>query len=204
MKKVLTLLLAALALSLPARADRVLKAFTEKVASACVSFEYTWRTVDDVPMTGAGKAMLQGDAFRVEGNGIEMACDGHTRWSADPAAKEMVLETVDGALDVAGNPVLLITRLEEVFTVSDAGQSTFRGKTLHTVALTPRVACGMSLVKLYFLPDGGLRGVRVVATDGTQTEFALSGWTFAQRRDLSAFSYDMSTLDNSWVISDLR
>lgn len=63
--------------------------------------------------------MLQGNAYAMRGNGIEVYCDGTSVWTLDPSLKEAYVEPVENAgvnalldpsssdivFDAAGNPV---------------------------------------------------------------------------------------------------
>ena len=204
MKPCWIITLLALLLRVPASADPVLDAFVAKVAASCVSFDYSYRTLGNVPLTGGGKAQVQGDAFHLTGNGLEVWCDGTTRWSADPDSRELVIETVGEGRDYAGNPALLISFLEEAFTVASSGEETFAGKRLHAVKLLPKVSAGLEEVQLFFSAKGALQGARVRMPDGTVTEFTLSAFSFGEPVPPDVFMYDPSGLDDSWVISDFR
>lgn len=86
--------------------DERTRAFLNKLADHCVSLSYSFRTRAAVPVSGEGTAILQGDCYYVNGNGMEIWCDGQTRWLVDRSAAEVVIEAVDAAsTDWLTNPV---------------------------------------------------------------------------------------------------
>ena len=62
------------------------------VKGSRVSCDYTYRTVSGTVLTGTGNAVLQGDCYCLKGNGLEIISDGKTRWTVDPAGKEVYVE----------------------------------------------------------------------------------------------------------------
>ena len=87
---------------------------------------------------------MQGECYRAVGNGMEIYCDGATRWTVDPASKEVYIETAGG--------------LEELLAWKDS-------------------ITELSVTEVKYLP--------------------LSD-------DLSAFRFDTESLDDAWVVTDLR
>ena len=59
--------------------SKTLGAFIEKVNSSLVSFDYSFSMqtpASKSKMTGKGKVKIQGSSFFLEGNGLEVWCDG--------------------------------------------------------------------------------------------------------------------------------
>ena len=82
------------------------RAFWDKLAGNCVSLSYSFQTRAAVPVSGEGTAVIRGDCYYVNGNGMEIWCDGQTRWIVDRAAGEVVIEAVDASSsDWLTNPV---------------------------------------------------------------------------------------------------
>ena len=82
------------------------RAFWDKLAGNCVSLSYSFQTRAAVPVSGEGAAVIRGDCYYVNGNGMEIWCDGQTRWIVDRAAGEVVIEAVDASSsDWLTNPV---------------------------------------------------------------------------------------------------
>lgn len=204
MKKFLLISCLAFAAVFQSAADNLLNTFLLRVASSCVTFEYSYKAEGGVSMTGSGNAKVQGDAFVLEGDGLEIWCDGSQRWSVDRSAKEVLIETLAEGHDFAGNPALLVSCLDEAFKEVSSGSEKFRGRSLRCVKLAPVAEAGISGLSLFFDGEGNLRGVVMTADDGTRTEFVISKMEFLYPKDLSLFTFDSSGLDGSWVITDLR
>lgn len=79
------------------RAEQILS----RLDSCMVSLSYTC-TVDSgsVPIEIEGKLTAQQDCYRAEGNGLVIICDGPTRWTVDPQAKEVYIEDAGGIREV--------------------------------------------------------------------------------------------------------
>ena len=108
MKRILftmSVLLCLAAFSAAGQEDRV-RVFLDKLAENCVSLSYSFKTCSAVPVSGEGTAIIRGDCYYVNGNGMEIWCDGQTRWVVDRSAGEVVIEAVDASsTDWLTNPV---------------------------------------------------------------------------------------------------
>lgn len=80
------------------------EALLEKCRENCVSLDYSFSVRGDLPVTGSGNALIQGESFRTSGNGMSVYCDGKTRWTVDENAKEVYIENVAPGED-AGNVI---------------------------------------------------------------------------------------------------
>ena len=59
--------------------SKTLSAFVDKVSVSLVSFDYSFTMpTKKARMTGEGTVKVQGDSFLVDGNGLEVWCDGAT------------------------------------------------------------------------------------------------------------------------------
>lgn len=85
-------------------------ALLDKASGKRVTFAYRYSLIqkgvegDEVT---SGHVSVQGNAFRLDGLGLEILSDGATRWTMDPQAKEVLIEAVDGE-DLLTNPALLV------------------------------------------------------------------------------------------------
>lgn len=203
MKKFATLLIL-LATCLSAGAAEPFRAFAEKVATSRVTFAYSYESVrEGVKFKGDGTAAVQGDAFRMEGNGLDILSDGQTRWTADAEAMELIVEPVDSeATDFISNPALLVSGAAKAFNVKSTGTATFKGQSVQTCVLAPKKACGIKELSLYFSGET-LSGVTVWLTDGTKTDFVISNLAFSEPGSLDGFRYDKQ-VGKDWIVTDLR
>ena len=98
MKK-LILCLMAFVLALTASAQSV----QEQVAGIAahletnrISLRYDCTFTQDAPVKLTGTLLVQGTRYQAKGNGMEIYCDGETRWTVDPASKEVYVEEAGG------------------------------------------------------------------------------------------------------------
>ena len=139
------LLLMILLLPLTAAAQQyTLEAVAAHLGTERISLRYDCTIAQPAPVKLSGELLIQGDCYQAKGNGMEIYCDGTTRWTVDPESREVYIETAGG--------------LEELVPWQDNLEE-------------------LSLTQVRYLP--------------------LSD-------DLSAFSFDIASLDASWVVTDLR
>ena len=215
-KTAIILAAAALALfSIPSGAkSKTLGSFIDKVSSSLVTFDYSFTmqtTKSKTKMTGSGNVKVQGNAFFMEGNGMEVWCDGSTRWTIDRFAEEALVESVSESYDsYATNPALMITAVDDAFNEVSFGTSKFQGKAVDASVLSPvhkgKYSMDIAELKLFFKSGtSDLVGAEVKLNDGSVSEFSITGMTFSvQAEKKESFRFDEKTLDDSYVITDLR
>ena len=93
----------------------VFDSFRQKAAEECVSVCYEFSTtLSGFKTTGDGVLEIQGNAYHMKGNGIEIYCDGTSTWMIDEFAMEVVIESADSKdAGLLANPILLLMNLEE-------------------------------------------------------------------------------------------
>lgn len=155
-------------------------ALLDRVSGQRVQFHYTYSlSRDGGPMQQVtdGEMLLEGNAYRLSGLGLDIRSDGTTRWSADTAAEELIIETVDQN-DILTNPVLFLSSYKNY------------GKQLKVNASGPD-----SL------------DVTLTLDEETQARFVLKDVRFLEPRGsegLSDFVWDVSALPSTYVVTDLR
>ena len=194
--------------------SRTLGAFIEKVNSSLVSFDYSFSMqtpASKSKMTGKGKVKIQGRSFFLEGNGLEVWCDGRLRWTVDRLAEEALVETVDESADVyATNPALMITSVDAAFEEVSFGAAKFQGKAVDSSVLSPvnkgKYSMDINELRLYFKSGTTtLVGAEVKLNDGSVSEFIIKDFSFSDRLETKeSFRFDEKTLDDSYVVTDLR
>ena len=85
-----------LLLSLTAAAQPQLSEIAARLQTDRISLRYDCTYTEDTPVKLSGILLIQGDCYRAVGNGMEIYCDGATRWSVDPASKEVYIEPAEG------------------------------------------------------------------------------------------------------------
>ena len=61
-----------------------------------ISLHYDCTFTQDTPLKLSGTLLVQGECYSARGNGMEIYCDGTTRWTVDPESKEVYVETSGG------------------------------------------------------------------------------------------------------------
>lgn len=217
MKKILNIIpaFAMLAFCIPAGAkSSTLASFIDKVSSSLVTFDYSFSMQtpkSKSKMTGSGKVKVQGTAFYMEGNGLEVWCDGSTRWTVDRLSEEALVESVDGSYDsYSTNPALLVTSVDEAFNEVSFGTSKFQGKTVDASVLSPvhagKHSMDIAQLKLFFKSGTSiLVGAEVKLGDGSVSEFSITGMEYSAKLEKEeSFRFDEKTLEKSYVVTDLR
>ena len=68
------------------------------ISDSCVTLECSYSMyVSQTRIEGEAEVVLQGKAFTMRGNGIEMYCDGTKVWTLDTSLKEVYVEDVESA-----------------------------------------------------------------------------------------------------------
>ena len=90
-------LLAGLLLTFAAGAQtRELQEVAAHLQTDRISLRDACTFTQDTPVKLSGALLVQGECYRAIGNGMEIYCDGTTRWTVDPASKEVYIETATG------------------------------------------------------------------------------------------------------------
>lgn len=92
--------LLALLLPLAAAAQPQLAEIAAHLQSERVSLHYDCTYTEDTPVKLSGDLVIQGDCYLAKGNGVEIYSDGATRWTVDPASKEVYIEPADGLAEL--------------------------------------------------------------------------------------------------------
>ena len=152
-------------------------ALLDRASGKRVSFDYSYSLIQngvDGEEVTSGHVSVQGNAFRLDGLGLEIRSDGTTRWTMDPAAKELLIETVDGE-DLLTNPALLVLDYRR-----------------HPGLLKVRSEGPDSL------------DVEVHLDGRTAAHLVLTGVTFDEEGPLSDYVLEPASLGKDYVVTDLR
>lgn len=96
--KWITLLLVLLPFA--AAAQPQLAEIAAHLQSERVSLHYDCTYTEDTPVKLSGDLVIQGECYLAKGNGVEIYSDGATRWTVDPASKEVYVEPADGLTEL--------------------------------------------------------------------------------------------------------
>lgn len=79
---------------------RQIEEILAKLDSSRVSLRYDCTLQQPAGLRLNGTLILQGNCYRASGNGMEIYCDGKTRWTVDPEEKEVYIETSGGTKEI--------------------------------------------------------------------------------------------------------
>ena len=187
--------------------SKTLDSFVTKVSTSLVSFDYSFSMpTKKAKMTGNGNVMVQGNSFVMNGNGLEIWCDGKTRWTIDRLSEEALIEYVDDSYEsFATNPALMIAFREVSFS-----STKFEEKVVDASYLSPlhkgKGSMDISSLILYFKSGSSvLVGARVKLNDGSISDFTITNLKFEKSdKSKESFRFNEKTLNASYVITDLR
>ena len=149
----------------------------DRAAGKRVSFHYEYSHSKDGgafnKVTG-GDVLVEDNAYRLDGLGLTIVCDGKTRWTYDAAAGEVVLENAEND-NILTNPALLISSYRAY------------GSALHVK--------GGSKDSLDVVYD---------VDQDVQARFVLSGIEYLESKGKSDFTFDVTSLPKDTVVTDLR
>jgi len=149
----------------------------DRVPGHRVQFHYTYSLAKDgKPMTQVtdGDVTVEDNAYLLSGLGLEVRSDGATRWSVDREAEEILIEKVEKE-DIFTNPALFI--------------ASYKGY--------------MDRIRVNASSKDSL-DVTLVLDEDTSARFVLKGIAFQEPQGKSDFTFDVKSLPDSFVITDLR
>ena len=100
MKKWILILIALLPLTAAAQ-KYTLDAVAAHLRTDRISLNYSFTIAEPAPVQLSGALLAQGECYRAIGNGMEIYCDGTTRWTVDPESKEVYIETAESIEELA-------------------------------------------------------------------------------------------------------
>lgn len=202
--KVISSVLFCLMMALCAWAQDAVSEFASRVSSSQTSFSYkmTVEKAGSAKIAGEGTVVLQDASYKVEGNGLEVWCDGNSVWTADVAAREVVIETAAGQGFL--NPVSVLSDLRKDFTWDIAPQAaSFASVVASKFHLTPVRPGDVTGMDIFFDRQGKkLLGVRLSLKDMTTVTLLLSSVNFSPKNH--SLSFKPLPFNDDWIVTDLR
>ncbi len=203
-KKLTALLFVLTAFS--AAGQNIVTDFAKSLADGCASFGYTYSMSGQVPLSGSGTVRLQGDAFVMQGDGLEVYCDGTTRWTVDTVAEECYIEGVDpDGRDYEANPALLVGAVDKAFKLRKTASATFNSRKVTEAVLVP-VANGGNITELSLMmaSDKKPEGILVKTSDGNVITVVVKDFAVGGKAPVKDFGYDTKKLGDGYIVTDLR
>lgn len=199
---VLTAVLTALAMQAQ---ETCLDRLYDKLMSACVELDMSYSIqMPGVKVAGNGTLELQGESWLMLGNGMEIRCDGKTLWTVDPAAKEVVIDSIsdDLASGIMTNPAVMLVNVRKLFNLRE----TLPGKDGRSLIyiLYPKEESEVSFINMEILKsDSSLKKISFSLNDGTSAVVNISSMKSDKKKPAEYFSRSVQ-YDSSWIVTDLR
>ncbi|MBO6169752.1 MAG: hypothetical protein J6O51_07240 [Bacteroidales bacterium] len=123
------LILALCAATLTAAAQSGAQALLKRIEGKRVSFDYSLTTAEKVPVKHSGSAVIEGNCYRIDDNGMEIWCNGKTRWTVDNVAREVYIEAPGSEAELLISPEKLLGNVKNLVAggTSASGQYTGEG-----------------------------------------------------------------------------
>ena len=163
--------------------------FVSRISGGCVSFRYSFvikALSSSGKVTGEGSVLMQGASYHLQGNGMEVWCDGNSVWTADLSSKE----------------ALILSDLPTHFSwQSDYREGTFSSQPSRVFLLKPLLKSDMQSLELFFDSRGmELLGGRMLLKDNVSATFFISG--LSVRETVPKFVPE--SFPSEWIVTDLR
>lgn len=191
--------------ALSAQNDSVLQSLYTRMTDSCVTMDYSYvLQSSDIKTTGDGNILLQGSNYVMKGNGLQINCEGNTMWIIDPEGKEVIMQSAsEGEQAYMDNPVLLFVDMPKLFNID----SVRRTGQVSDYTLSPSVSCGIKSAMIEVTSDAKssvITSAHFALSDGGELDIKIKSMIFSEKKPLTSFFYDVSGLDSSWLITDLR
>lgn len=195
-----------LILGLSAYGQNIVSDFVSTLGGKCADFSYSYSLSGQVPLSGNGTIKLQGDSFIMKGDGLDIYCDGDSRWTIDLEAEECYIEGIDHeTLDVEANPALLVGAVDKAFKFQKVKSATFNGKSVSEAVLTPNPKDGNIKEVSFFLTSAKVPvGAIITTEDGTAITITIKNFALTDTVDAKEFSFNTKKLSKNFIITDLR
>lgn len=188
-----------------------LAAFYHRLATSSVEVDYTYSLkTDRTVVMGNGRACVQGNMYRMTMNGMELYYDGSTLWGVDREGQEVVIESVGLSGMLLDNPVLFVSGIERLFDIRKTASGyydrvEYMRKKVNRVALLPKEDSEVLSVDVYYNDDFSVMlGASIHLKNGTVTEVTVPSMEFQPLKDSSYFVFDTSSVEDIYVITDMR
>jgi len=174
-----------------AQDSSLLDRFIAGLSEGCITMEVAYEAgVNLSGINGNGTLVIQDEAWRISGNGIDICCDGTSMWILDPDLKEAYVQ------EPAFQPAAVLRD----FSVSGSCRSDHE-KDVVVYDLLPLSDPDMRGCTLRIRNDGRLHSCDFVMSDGSVVKVKVTDMKRSDRKDISFFR---PIFDSSWVVTDLR
>ena len=212
-------LMAAAATGAFAQTPTTIQALDRIAEGACVSFDYTYWVASgqnaSLSQTSEGTVTAQRDAYVVTGLGLEVRSDEKTRWSIDPAAKEVLIESVADVVaeDLFLTPTLAVCRYQSFFSPKFVGRTFVSDGFVDRFDLTLKAGAAQEYSEVYLLvmtddesdPEKVRLSFGFKGSDATWVEIRTGELSFTDAKPLDFYRPAANAFSGKeWIVTDLR
>lgn len=175
-------------------------ALYDKMSASSVKMEYSYdfRQSTKTKITGKAVITVQDSSYVMNGNGLEVFCDGKTVWTVDVSAKEVVIDAlIPGNVDIS-NPARLFGMLKDCFSITESIVSSAGV----TYVLVPVKPCGINACMVRI--SGGKLSGASFDIDGGELTVEVESMSFGEKLSADKFCFDVTDLPADYIITDLR
>lgn len=175
-------------------------ALYDKMSASSVKMEYSYvfRQSSKTKITGKAVIIAQDSSYVMNGNGLEVFCDGKTVWTVDASAKEVIIDALaPGNVDIS-NPARLFGMLKDCFSITESVASSAGV----TYVLVPVKPCGINACTVR-ISGGKLSGASFDIDNGELT-VEIESMSFDEKLSADKFSFEVTDLPADYIITDLR
>ena len=160
-------------------------------SDACVVMECDYSiTMSENRITGKAVLQVQDGMYTVEGNGLEICCDGESLWTSDLSACESYIEPA--------SPILF-SEMESRFAVADV-ENTDKG---WLYELRCEDADMVKKAVLLLSSDGVILDGRFELADGNVVDVKVDSMKSEEKKSVTSFRPQIE-FGPEWVVTDLR
>ncbi len=128
MKRLTLIFILTAAAMLSASAQSDASALLKKLEGKRVSFDFSLNTADKVSIKHSGSAVVEGSCYHIVDNTLELWCDGTTRWTVDPGAKEVYIEATGQEEEMLISPSKLLSNVKNLVTGGTSASGKYTGE----------------------------------------------------------------------------
>ena len=208
MRYILSALMLICVSAVSAQDTTLLDKFLSDVSNSCVTLDYTYTArVSGIDNRGYGNLVSQDQMWTMKGNGVEMYCDGEAVWVVDPAAKEVIIESVsdEQEMQFMANPARILFSIGDSFTVNSVNKSS--DSKAQVFSLVPKLqsssANGIEYLNVELFNDSAsLRNITFALGDGTLVTIKVSSMKLTPKSSVLMFK-PQTVFDSKWIVTDL-
>lgn len=187
------------------RAGDVYDAFMQAFKQGSAAFSYSLEARQgSAVLRSEGSAVVQGSAFRLDADGLQIFCDGQLQWTVDTDAREVYIEDAFSAsASPVASPAVLLSSADSYFQCISEMPGSFSGQPCYVISLLPRNGGQLSSLKLY-LSSQGLVGAKFSLSQGLDSVVTVKDFSLDPIKDTAFFRFERENLDSAWIVTDLR